>query len=82
MCKKNLPYGTIIHHCIFEFGPVQVHPEMDPKHLVNDIWWQEPKAVQQENFELWTEIYLPQLLELYFGNRNSQDFSVYIAELD
>ena len=82
LCKKNLPYGTVIHHCVFGFGPGQVHPGMDPKHLVNEIWWQEPEAVQQENFELWTEIYLPQLLKLYFRNQNSQDFSVDIAELD
>src|SRR6266536_1664007 len=63
MCKRNLPYGTTIHRCLFGFDLGQIHPDMDPKFLVNNLWWKEPQKVIEEN----NIIYLDAFIRLYFN---------------
>ncbi|CAG8715776.1 1879_t:CDS:2, partial [Funneliformis mosseae] len=36
-CKRNLPYGTIEHHCIIGFSLEQIQPDMNPNYLINDL---------------------------------------------
>ena len=48
-CKKNLSYGIIEHDCIIGFGPGKIQPDMDTNYLINDLWWEEPEKVKQEN---------------------------------
>jgi len=48
-CKKNLMYRTIIHDCIIGYGLGKIQPDMKPEYLTNDLWWEEPLLVQQEN---------------------------------
>ena len=33
------------HSCEFEFGIEQIHPDMDPEYLCNEIFWSEPEAI-------------------------------------
>jgi hypothetical protein len=63
LCKRNLPYHTIVHDCIIGFGPGQIRPEMNPQYLINTPWWKEPLAVQAEN----NLIYLERLQRLLLG---------------
>ena len=63
VCKRNLPYGTTIHRCLFGFDLGQIHPDMDPKFLVNNLWWKEPQKVIEEN----NIIYLDAFIRLYFN---------------
>jgi len=74
MCQQNLPYGTTIHRCKFGFGLGQIHPDMDPKFLVNNLWWKEPHAVIEEN----NIIYLDAFIRLCFN----QIPEVEVAPLD
>jgi hypothetical protein len=39
-CKRNLPYGTIVHNCIIGFELGKTRPGMDPAYLVlyNEIY--------------------------------------------
>lgn len=57
---------------------------MNPDHLVNEIWWQEPEAVLIENHNLWEELYLQQLLELHFEHQKliRELSAIEIADLD
>ena len=63
LCKKNLIYGTLYHRCIWSFSPGHLHPDMDPRFLVNVPWWKEPILVQREN----AVVYL-RLLERLYNN--------------
>ena len=36
------------HGCEFGFGIGQIHPDIDPKYLYNEIFWSEPEAVKRE----------------------------------
>ena len=47
-CKRNLFYGTTIHHCAL---PARGEPYfvMDPAFLVNEPWWIEPLLVRLNN---------------------------------
>jgi hypothetical protein len=49
VCKRNLFYGTKEHDCKFGFEDGKIHPEMNPKFLVNKPWWKEPQLVQIAN---------------------------------
>lgn len=57
-CQVELSHG-INHQCLIGYEPGQQHPEMNPAALVNDVWWEIPTAVQQEN-DLWHNNYGPQ----------------------
>jgi len=48
-CKRNLPYGTVVHDCTVGFTFGKVRPGMDPRYLISVPWWKEPLAVQKEN---------------------------------
>ena len=40
------------HGCEFGFGVGQIHPDMDPEYLCNEIFWSEPEAViREQDFE-------------------------------
>ena len=75
-CKRNLSYGTTIHHCNL---PARGEPHfvMDPTFLINTPWWTEPLLVRLKN----NYVYLRFLQRMLLG------FPFYtpeptIAELD
>ena len=63
MCQRNLSYRTTIHRCKFGFDLGQIHSDIDPKFLVNNLWWKEPHAVIEEN----NIIYLDAFIHLCFN---------------
>ena len=58
MCKKNLPYGTILHDCIIGFTLGKIRPDMKPEFLVNQPWWEEPEGVKQTNLVHYLKCFL------------------------
>ena len=63
-CKRNLPYGTIVHSCTVGFNLGQKRPDMNPEYLINIPWWKEPATVQLENLSAYLEFYVPEVAEL------------------
>lgn len=51
ICNDDLTTTGIDHFCHVGYSLGQVHPEMDPSALVNEIWWTIPDAVQKENLQ-------------------------------
>ena len=41
-CKRNLPYGTVIHDCVIGFTYGKIRPGMNPRYLISVPWWKEP----------------------------------------
>jgi hypothetical protein len=78
-CKKNLPYGTIVHDCTIGFEVGKIRPGMDPAYLVNVPWWMEPLAVRITNNTIHLKFLQKLLLNLPFY---SDDHSPVIADLD
>jgi hypothetical protein len=37
------------HNCRFGLGRGQIHPDMDPAYLYNDVFWTEPQTVNDQN---------------------------------
>ena len=81
MCQKNLPYGTIVHDCKVGLEPGKIHPGMDPKALVNHQWWEEPPAIQMENFIFFTKQFINELRRIYTANYPFDDETL-AADLD
>ena len=50
-CKTNLPYNTVEHECIIGYKLGQIQPDMDPRYLDNQIWWNEPIEVKTQALE-------------------------------
>ena len=44
------------YNCQFGLGIGQVHPEMDPNYLFNDVFWKEP-PLEQDNISGTNEEY-------------------------
>ena len=79
-CKRNLFYGTVVHDCNQEFGRGEIHPGMDPKALVNHLWWKEPMAVQQYNNYIYLHYLQRMLIRAPFYEDDT--YEPYIANLD
>jgi hypothetical protein len=73
-CKRNFPYGTIVHDCIIGFETGKIRPGMDPKYLINQPWWKDPTAVEVLNNYHHLRFLYRQLLGLPFY-ATSEDFS-------
>jgi len=80
-CKRNLFQDTIVHDCNFGFGCGDIHPEMNPRFLVNIPWWKEPLAVQNHNNYIYLR-YLQSLLSGLSFYYQDVDTSEIIGELD
>ena len=78
-CKRNLPYGTIVHDCVIGFELGKTRPEMDPAYLVNVPWWSEPLAVQITNNTIHLKFLQRLLLNLPFY---LNDITPVIVDLD
>src|SRR5579859_5313834 len=46
-CKRNLSYGKPIHDCIIGFELGKIYPDMDPRDLINEPWWNDPDELNQ-----------------------------------
>ena len=46
VCKRNLFIGETFHACKWGLYEGEIHPEMDPRYLINQSWWKEPYLVQ------------------------------------
>jgi hypothetical protein len=46
LCGKVITM-ELEHNCIVGYGLGQIHPEMKPEALVNEVFWEIPEAVQQ-----------------------------------
>lgn len=78
ICKRNLPYGTTIHNNCY-FKNEERCFVMNPKVIINKIWWTEPFAVQIEN----NRVYLKYLQKLLDGRSFYEDTpAIHIADLD
>ena len=78
ICKRNLPYGTTVHNNCY-FKNEERCFVMNPRVIINKIWWTEPSAVQIEN----NRIYLKYLQKLLDGRQFYEDISaIHIADLD
>ena len=75
-CKRNLLYGTTIHHCTL---PTRGEPRfvMNPTFLVNNPWWTEPLLVRLHNNYIYLRFLQRMLLGLPFYTSEPT-----IAELD
>jgi hypothetical protein len=52
VCLKRIDHeDKLDHNCKFGFGLGQIHPDMDPQHLDNTIFWKEPPDVIREENE-------------------------------
>jgi len=52
VCQKQVPYELVRDHgCKFGFGRGMIHPEMNPKYLVNEVFWSEPELPQSDESE-------------------------------
>ena len=80
LCKRNLPYGTSVHNCIVGFAPGQIKFDMNPDYLINEPWWTEPLAVQQENSLIYLETLLSYFYCLHFSPYTSS--AIVAADLD
>jgi hypothetical protein len=50
VCQKRTDLEmNHLSECKFGFGLGQVRPDMDPNHLVNEVFWDEPREVQRRN---------------------------------
>ena len=77
-CKRNLPYGTIVHDCVIGFTLRKIRPGMDPHYLISVPWWKEPLAVQQQNIHS----YYQEIPYYQFTLVLSLLYEPYIADLD
>jgi TolA-binding protein len=47
ICQKRIDFEERMNHnCRFGIGLGQIHPDMNPGHLYNDVFWEEPKWAQ------------------------------------
>ena len=65
LCKRNLVYGTVVHDCVVGYGCGKIHPEMVPEYLINTPWWNEPLAVQYEDYHFFLSKYTEGTEEYY-----------------
>jgi len=61
LCEKIITM-ELEHNCIVGYGLGQIHPEMKPEALVNEVFWEIPEAVQQQD--------KAHHKERYFQNKN------------
>src|SRR5688500_7071333 len=75
LCEKIIT-TELEHNCIVGYGLGQIHPEMKPEALVNEVFWEIPEAVQQQdkvhhkaryfqNENEWTQEKLDKLFDSY-----------------
>lgn len=75
LCGKIIT-TELDHNCIVGYGLGQIHPDMKPEALVNEVFWEIPEAVQQQdeahrkiyhdiNPDEWTQEELDQLFDNY-----------------
>ena len=47
ICQKRIDLEERMNHnCRFGIGLGQIHPDMDPGHLYNNVFWEEPQWAQ------------------------------------
>src|SRR3954451_7183089 len=79
ICQARIDHQEKLNHnCRFGLGVGQIHPEMDPQHLINDVFWSEPPLViekmQEEiNEDTKHRNHLQQILEI--NNRHLNELN-------
>ena len=52
ICRKQIYPGMEYNHgCKFGFGIGEIHPDMNPLYLINDVFWSEPEFTLEEQEE-------------------------------
>jgi len=59
--------------CKYGIGQGQIHPDMDPNALINDIWWTEPPSLQDESTDEDEELYTKYAAALNKIHKRHQD---------
>src|SRR5688572_32317759 len=77
-CEKRIEWDrNHASKCKFGIGLGQIHPDMDPNYLVNNIFWNEPQLIIQENRDFQRQQNFEQMTEamerLNKRNRNGLD---------
>ena len=88
LCKRNLPYGIVQHDCVFGLAPGQIHPDMNPDYLYNQVWWEAEEEILYKGKakEIYSFSGIEDLREINYNyeyemnggpsNRQPYDFSV------